>query len=48
MVNGRVVVEGGELVGIDVPALVEKADTVAAGLLQRASERTGRNYFEKG
>jgi len=48
MVNGRVVVEGGELVGIDVPALVEKADTIATGLLQRASERTGRNYFEKG
>jgi cytosine/adenosine deaminase-related metal-dependent hydrolase len=48
MVNGRVVVEDGELVGIDVPALVEKADTIAAGLLQRASERTGRNYFEKG
>jgi len=48
MVNGRVVVEGGELVGIDVPALVEKADTIAAGLLRRASERTGRNYFEKG
>jgi cytosine/adenosine deaminase-related metal-dependent hydrolase len=48
MVNGRVVVEGGELVGIDVPALVEKADTIAAGLLQRASKRTGRNYFEKG
>ena len=48
MVNGRVVVEGGELVGVDVPALVEKADAVAEGLLRRASERTGRNYFEKG
>ena len=48
MVNGRVVVEGGELVGVDVPALVEKADAVAEGLLRRASDRTGRNYFEKG
>jgi len=48
MVNGRVVVEGGELVGVDVPALVEKADAIAEGLLRRASERTGRNYFEKG
>jgi 8-oxoguanine deaminase len=48
MVNGRVVVEGGELVGVDVPALVEKADALAEGLLRRASERTGRNYFEKG
>ena len=48
MVNGRVVVEGAELVGVDVPALVEKADALAEGLLRRASERTGRNYFEKG
>ena len=48
IVNGRVVVEGGELVGVDVPALVEKADAIAEGLLRRASERTGRNYFEKG
>jgi cytosine/adenosine deaminase-related metal-dependent hydrolase len=48
MVNGRVVVESGELVGVDVPALVEKADAIAEGLLRRASERTGRNYFEKG
>jgi cytosine/adenosine deaminase-related metal-dependent hydrolase len=48
MVNGRVVVEGGELVGVDVAALVEKADAIAEGLLRRASERTGRNYFEKG
>ena len=48
MVDGRVVVESGELVGVDVPALVEKADAIAEGLLRRASERTGRNYFEKG
>jgi len=48
MVNGRVVVDGGELVGVDVPALVEKADAISEGLLRRASERTGRNYFEKG
>jgi 8-oxoguanine deaminase len=48
MVNGRVVVEGGELVGVDVPALVARADAIAEDLLRRASERTGRNYFEKG
>jgi len=48
MVNGRVVVEGGELVGVDVPALVATADAIAEDLLRRASERTGRNYFEKG
>jgi cytosine/adenosine deaminase-related metal-dependent hydrolase len=48
MVNGRVVVEGGELVGVDVPALVERADAIAEGLLRLATQRTGRNYFEKG
>jgi 8-oxoguanine deaminase len=48
MVNGRVVVEGGELVGVDVPALVARADAISEDLLRRASERTGRNYFEKG
>src|SRR5262249_3030183 len=48
IVDGRVVVEGGELVGVDVPALVDRADRIALGLLRRATERTGRNYFEKG
>ena len=48
MVNGRVVVAGGELVGVDVPALVAKADAISEGLLRQASQRTGRNYFEKG
>jgi len=48
MVNGRVVVDGGELVGVDVPALVAKADAISEGLLRQASQRTGRNYFEKG
>ena len=48
MVNGRVVVEGGQLVGVDVPALVARADAITEDLLRRASERTGRNYFEKG
>ena len=36
MVNGRIVVEGGQLVGVDVPALVERADRIAAGLRSRA------------
>ena len=48
MVNGRVVVEGGSLVGVDVPALVARADAIAEGLLRGASERTGRDYLEKG
>lgn len=36
MVNGRLVVEGGELRGLDVPALVAQADAIAAKLLERA------------
>jgi cytosine/adenosine deaminase-related metal-dependent hydrolase len=36
MVNGRIVVEGGQLVGVDVPALVERADRIAAGLRLRS------------
>jgi 8-oxoguanine deaminase len=48
MVNGRVVVEGGSLVGVDVPALVARADAIAERLLRGASERTGRDYLEKG
>jgi cytosine/adenosine deaminase-related metal-dependent hydrolase len=39
MVNGRVVVEGGELLGVDVPALVAEADALAGRLLARASAR---------
>jgi cytosine/adenosine deaminase-related metal-dependent hydrolase len=38
MVNGRIVVEGGELVGVDVPALVERADRIAAALRDRARQ----------
>lgn len=37
MVNGRVVVEGGELLGVDVPALVERAEAISRSLLARAS-----------
>jgi 8-oxoguanine deaminase len=37
MVNGRIVVEGGRLPGLDVPALVERADRIAAGMRARAS-----------
>jgi 8-oxoguanine deaminase len=36
MVNGRVVVEGGELRGVDVPALVAQADAITARLLANA------------
>jgi 8-oxoguanine deaminase len=36
MVNGRLVVEGGRLAGVDVEALVARADRIAARLLGRA------------
>jgi cytosine/adenosine deaminase-related metal-dependent hydrolase len=45
MVNGRVVVEAGELVGVDVPALVERAEAISQSLLAGAAEapvRAGR------
>ncbi len=38
MVGGRVVVEGGVLTGVDIPALVERADRIASGLLARAGQ----------
>jgi cytosine/adenosine deaminase-related metal-dependent hydrolase len=45
IVNGRVVVEGGELRGVDVPALVERANGLSQALLRAATARTGRDYF---
>jgi cytosine/adenosine deaminase-related metal-dependent hydrolase len=47
IVNGRTVVEGGELVGVDVPALVARADALSEGMLRRASAATGNDYFRK-
>jgi cytosine/adenosine deaminase-related metal-dependent hydrolase len=44
VVDGRVVVEGGALVGVDVPSLVARADGIAQALLERASRTTGRDY----
>jgi len=48
IVNGRVVVEGGVLQGVDVPALVARADAISQSLLRRASLATGRDYLAKG
>jgi cytosine/adenosine deaminase-related metal-dependent hydrolase len=48
VVDGRVVVEGGELVGVDAPALAARADAVARALLEQASRATGRDYFSRG
>ena len=44
MVNGRIVVDGGQLVGVDVEALVARADRIAESMLDRASRETGRDY----
>jgi 8-oxoguanine deaminase len=47
MVNGRIVVSQGELLGVDVPALVSRADRISRDLLKRASLATGRDYFQR-
>jgi cytosine/adenosine deaminase-related metal-dependent hydrolase len=47
MVNGRIVVEHGELSGVDVPALIARADAISEALLHAASRSTGRDYFRK-
>jgi cytosine/adenosine deaminase-related metal-dependent hydrolase len=47
VVAGRVVVEAGELVGVDVPALAARADAISRALLERASRATGRDYFSR-
>jgi cytosine/adenosine deaminase-related metal-dependent hydrolase len=47
IVDGRVVVEGGELCGVDVPALAARAEAISRGLLERASQATGRDYFAR-
>ena len=48
IVNGRVVVENGTLPGVDVPALVARAEAISEGLLRRATLATGRDYLAKG
>lgn len=47
MVNGNIVVEGGELRGVDVPALVSRADEIALTLLVNAARKTGRDYLKR-
>jgi cytosine/adenosine deaminase-related metal-dependent hydrolase len=44
MVGGRIVVDGGQLVGVDVEALVARADGIAEAMLARAEKETGRRY----
>ncbi len=47
MVNGKVVVERGELVGVDVPRLVAEAEAASAALLDAALRTSGRDYRQK-
>jgi cytosine/adenosine deaminase-related metal-dependent hydrolase len=47
IVNGKIVVEGGQLTGVDVPALVERAEGLSQALLRSASTRSGRDYFRR-
>ena len=47
IVNGRVVVSSGELLGVDVEALAARAEAVSQRLLREASARTGRDYFAR-
>jgi len=47
IVNGRIVVEGGALVGVDVPALVARADAISERMLGQASQATGLDYFRR-
>ena len=47
MVNGKVVVEDGELVGVDVPRLVERTNAISEGLLRAAGRSTGKDYFSR-
>ena len=48
MVDGKVVVQGGQLVGVDVERLVAHADATAMALLAAAGRRTGTDYTRKG
>ncbi len=44
MVNGRVVVEGGQLRDVDVPALIARAERASCRLLDAARDATGLDY----
>lgn len=46
IVNGRVVVRGGRLVGADEGEIVRRANRISAGMLERAGRRTGTDYMQ--
>lgn len=41
IINGRIVVAGGQLVGIDLPSLIERHNRLAGSLVARAEKRSG-------
>ena len=47
MVNGKVVVEKGQLVGVDVEQLVERANAISTSLLRAAGKKTGKDYLKR-
>ena len=44
IVNGRVRVEAGQLVGVDLPALIQRQNELAADLIRRAEKRSQRSF----
>jgi cytosine/adenosine deaminase-related metal-dependent hydrolase len=43
IVNGRIRVEAGQLVGVDLPALIKQQNELAAALIERAEKRAQRS-----
>lgn len=44
IVDGQVRVSGGQLVGVDVPALVERTEAISQALLDAATRSSGQDY----
>lgn len=47
VINGRVVVDDGQIDGLDVPALIEKQNELAEDMVGQAEARTGKSFREK-
>ena len=44
IINGRIVVSGGQLVGIDLPSLIDRHNRLAGALVARAEKRNGVSF----
>jgi len=44
IINGRIVVAGGQLVGIDLPSLIDRHNRLAGALVARAEKRSGVSF----